>query len=712
MASQIDYTKPVYGNPTTQSVRDNFEYAYDEITALQNKTSNAPFLPIAGGIMDGMITLQNDPENPMEVVTKRYVDDLAFGNAGGGIPDAPADNFAYARMNVTGGMSWVKNPKFQNTTLDNTFKFGLDDTTKTSGFRMFVQADDNLIWTGTKIDGTNRVIAEMYMRSDTSAFTFLAPLISANFTAQNTLIISGSAPELNLVSSTVADEYIYFKTNALKRWAFGTDAGNTGLSIYNYDSGGTIIGKKFSIDNSGNVIIPNNLRVGAAVPIPSDSVYAGTINAQEIVVKTDQHISFNSYVGKDAGNNLVWKTLESGYCSTIWFSAADGSLSLTVKPTAAAGTTPVSEKGIRLDQAGNFYVNNGNLWVAGNINTAYDIAATNYYVNGTLHIGSASSNYEWYLNIDPNGNHIHNHRANWYDVWDSNNGARSWNGPSGNLMVLDGVGNLNLAGNLTTTGTIIAYGASTFSGITNNGDLNCWGYPIYCGQIYPVGGIANIANKSGFSIFTGGFNGLYYQFEANSYLAKNPDNSDIIIGNYNNGSVIFGTVGGNALLRNDNQFIISSNGWKPGGGPWADGSDARIKQIHGNYNQGLDAIIKLNPRIYSFLGNETLDQIDIPMLNAVRVRLAKAIEPLENPYPLRSFPSDHAIVAEQGKRYIGLVAQEVEESMPEMIELRAGTIDGEHVDDLRMMDTNALIYATINAFKEIHTRLVALENRT
>jgi Chaperone of endosialidase len=54
MVSQIDVTVPVYGDPTTQSVRDNFQTAHDEIDALQ---VGFPFLPIAGGIVQGPLTV-------------------------------------------------------------------------------------------------------------------------------------------------------------------------------------------------------------------------------------------------------------------------------------------------------------------------------------------------------------------------------------------------------------------------------------------------------------------------------------------------------------------------------------------------------------------------------------------------------------------------------------------------------------------------------
>jgi hypothetical protein len=48
MTSAIDASKPVAGNPTTQSVRDNFATAKSEITALQAVTVGAPYLPLGG----------------------------------------------------------------------------------------------------------------------------------------------------------------------------------------------------------------------------------------------------------------------------------------------------------------------------------------------------------------------------------------------------------------------------------------------------------------------------------------------------------------------------------------------------------------------------------------------------------------------------------------------------------------------------------------
>lgn len=108
MTSQIDPTVPVYGTPTTQSVRDNFATAKTEITALQNATTGAPFLPESGGRMTGPMYLYNDPTDAMMPVTKGYADvhygPGGSGGGGGGIPEAPVDAFTYGRNQ--GG--WVR----------------------------------------------------------------------------------------------------------------------------------------------------------------------------------------------------------------------------------------------------------------------------------------------------------------------------------------------------------------------------------------------------------------------------------------------------------------------------------------------------------------------------------------------------------------------------------------------------------------------------
>jgi len=64
-----------------------------------------------------------------------------------------------------------------------------------------------------------------------------------------------------------------------------------------------------------------------------------------------------------------------------------------------------------------------------------------------------------------------------------------------------------------------------------------------------------------------------------------------------------------------------------------------------------------------------------------------------------------------GKEFVGLVAQDVEGVMPEMITQTTGWVDGVEVNDLRMYDSTALTYALINAVKELSAANDALTAR-
>jgi hypothetical protein len=77
MASEIDVTVPVFGNPTTESVRDNFAIAKDEIEELQDLADHLALnaLMKTGGTMTGPLVLAGEPDAPLEAATKKYVDD-------------------------------------------------------------------------------------------------------------------------------------------------------------------------------------------------------------------------------------------------------------------------------------------------------------------------------------------------------------------------------------------------------------------------------------------------------------------------------------------------------------------------------------------------------------------------------------------------------------------------------------------------------------
>jgi hypothetical protein len=136
-----------------------------------------------------------------------------------------------------------------------------------------------------------------------------------------------------------------------------------------------------------------------------------------------------------------------------------------------------------------------------------------------------------------------------------------------------------------------------------------------------------------------------------------------------------------AVIANNGNIVAGATGYKPGGGPWNASSDARIKTVNGPYTQGLDAVLALNPVRYHYKDNLKL----------------KADDTIKQ----------HASV--MGKEFIGLIAQEAEIPMPEMVTLSTGFIDGVEVDDLRDLDTNALLFALVNAVKELSAKVEALE---
>jgi len=148
----------------------------------------------------------------------------------------------------------------------------------------------------------------------------------------------------------------------------------------------------------------------------------------------------------------------------------------------------------------------------------------------------------------------------------------------------------------------------------------------------------------------------------------------------------------------DGNFACMQAAYKPGGGAWADSSDQRIKSVYGDYDRGLAEVCALRPVTFSFLGNDGTE----PPAQVFDLTKATAV-PYEN--------SPHYHVAVDQKKYAGLIAQEVELVMPEMITRRDGYIDGQPVSDLRDLDTTPLIFAMINAIKQLKADNEALQIR-
>lgn len=143
-----------------------------------------------------------------------------------------------------------------------------------------------------------------------------------------------------------------------------------------------------------------------------------------------------------------------------------------------------------------------------------------------------------------------------------------------------------------------------------------------------------------------------------------------------------GPAGNLMSLDGAGNFIIMGTATKPGGGSWNSPSDARIKTVVGDYAPGLNEVLQLRPVVYRYKGNDSskLDE-----------------------------PSPQSEVAKSGKQFVGFVAQELEQIIPEMVSQREAYIDGQKVQDLRNVDTSALVYALVNAVQALKLEIETLK---
>ena len=195
-------------------------------------------------------------------------------------------------------------------------------------------------------------------------------------------------------------------------------------------------------------------------------------------------------------------------------------------------------------------------------------------------------------------------------------GTTAWHSPTGTVMQLTDAGHLLLLGGNTSLGS---FGAAGY--LTINGSSDFSGGP----------GTSSL-------ILNGGTRPTYgFEFYT----------------------------GGTRLIA----FDGAGAAYKPGGGSWADISDARIKHNVTDYTSGLAEVVQLRPVSYQYLPE----------------------------------------TGRGDRTYIGLIAQEVETVMPEMVAQHAGDAGSLSFPDLRVLDTTALLFALVSAVKELKQRVEQLE---
>lgn len=128
---------------------------------------------------------------------------------------------------------------------------------------------------------------------------------------------------------------------------------------------------------------------------------------------------------------------------------------------------------------------------------------------------------------------------------------------------------------------------------------------------------------------------------------------------------------------NARNLLVTGTAQKPGGGPFdPSASDMRVKKDIRPYTEGLDKLIGLKPVLYKFNG--------------------KANTP------------------DDGVDYVGLVAQDVRQVLPELIISRNEKYDKNDINksELLTYQSGPIIYMIINAIRELSERINNLENST
>jgi len=187
---------------------------------------------------------------------------------------------------------------------------------------------------------------------------------------------------------------------------------------------------------------------------------------------------------------------------------------------------------------------------------------------------------------------------------------------------------------------------------------------LYANSAFYVGGSA-----ASFGMFTSG-NIRYIRW------ATNP--ADLFY-DYSNGDFTWSVSGvwrWAIKFSNSSMALNYADAAKTVAGPWIAISDARIKENIQDYTVGLEQIRQLRPRWFTFKAGTGRDT---------------------------------------NRRHISLIADEAEGPMPEMVSRQAvvkgtpGDAGDIEAPDMRVLNITPMLYALVNAVKELATRIEALE---
>ena len=348
------------------------------------------------------------------------------------------------------------------------------------------------------------------------------------------------------------------------------------------------------------------------------------------------------------------------------------------------------------------------------------LTSNGWFYAGDTNFCLFANSVERYLNFAPD----------WFLGWNTSTGRLRWVGNTGSpteLMWCDGNGNFGTHGGIAANGNITASNTVTGAQITSTGNINASGTvsgaQITSTQITSTGNINASGTVSGAQLTSSGninANAMYTAgLTSSGFISTAGLNSTNVIQVRPGDNSITANAGGQYVMINgssgfggSSSFILNGGGrsyafeWyygstqiaemggdgslflngptgqKVSGATWSNPSDARIKNVIGDYTAGLAEVLQLNPVTFTFKDNYT--------------REAGAASP-------------HATLARDRTPCAGLIAQEVEAIFPEMVTKSEAYLDGRKVSDFRNLDTSNLILALVNSVKELKAEIEALK---
>ena len=120
---------------------------------------------------------------------------------------------------------------------------------------------------------------------------------------------------------------------------------------------------------------------------------------------------------------------------------------------------------------------------------------------------------------------------------------------------------------------------------------------------------------------------------------------------------------------------VNGTAGKPGGGTWATFSDRRMKKDVKPFKNGLETVLQIQPKFFKYNGKGAYE--------------------------------------EDGKEYIGIIAQDIQKVAPYMVETVEGKLNSQDEQPTKLLqyDPSALVYILVNAVKEQQQQITSLENR-